>query len=1338
MNMFSGAVFKAGLLACLYIVTGKIGLALAVPPGYATMIWPPSGIALGMLVLYGWRLWPGVLAGSFLLNAHVSGVFSFSDFSLDFSRAGAPFFIAVGSTLQSVAGSLLIRKIIGVPLDLKRTGDVFGIFLIGGPVTCVIASTIGAGTLYFYRLIPAGSFVENWFSWWTGDVFGIVVFLPLVLLFPGGEGPRVRWKGTLFGSLPFLSIVAVVIPLGMTFYLWKMTAEQTWQQADSEFRRLAQENESALRYRMVSYGHALVGGLGYFQNVPDLTRKRWNSYVSVIPLRENYPGINGIGVIYPVPDKDLKSFIARARQDGAPDFSVHPRTQDLPHYVIKYIYPEGDNGPAIGLDIGFEENRRQAAELARDTGYPVITRKILLVQDKSRSPGFLLLYPVYDEAARIRTRDQRRAALRGWVYAPFIAQNFLKSLTIAQGQDFQLRIYDGGEERPENLIYDSGGVKDHVPAYTIRNRIGIMQREWLVVWDSTSDFERKSASREPLIILVWGLFFTGMFSLFLVTFSIRRLTTLEYLVSERAYIFPLLVFGVSFCGTLYLGKVTKDHERHHISTLVDGYAERLSSVIFVDTKEVILALQRLGDRWSVSGGTDKKIWDADTRNYIRDFPSLKTIVRIDRDNYVRWISPLEGLESQVGLNVADTPEKAKDLREAAGNSRILVSAPLTLTRGTKGILVYVPVKAGGRPDGFIVGALSTQQLFSDLLVREQLEAFNLRVNYKGEAVYDTSMSGDEPSPSLEAQKPFSIGDRRFSFTLSPTDAYIESHESHTGILPQTIVVVGFFISLLLSVTTRTILVARIRAAYLKDARIAAEAANDAKSQFLSNISHEIRTPLNGVLTTAELLEKTPLDGRQKKYLDIIRNAGALLFNLLNDVLDLSKIEMHRFELNESPYNLRKTINFTADLFRTAAIQKGLRLNVRISPDLPEYVLGDVHRFSQILSNLIGNAIKYTEKGGIEVHARMQDSEGRPSLRIDVHDTGIGVPEKLLGVIFDRFTQAHETTRIAGTGLGLAICKSLVGLMGGEIGVTSEEGKGSTFWFTLPLRPQSAPTEESAADPVSDGAGVKGCKVLLAEDVEANRVVIADMLSWLGCSVDVAENGQEALECCAGTQYDLIFMDCNMPVMNGYDATRKIRELYGPDVPVVAVSAHAFVQDIRQCHDAGMNDYVQKPVRSADLLRVLNKWARGRAAARDGQDEDSPASSAVSPVAAREESGAEALRFDPSSLQDLTGGDAKKQEKFISMILRNADTLHAEIGEAYESGDPETLRERAHALKSVAAQAGGNALSAVCLQLEKSGVEAGAEDVGSIIMRFEQEYGYFKGILEDLLARARAS
>ena len=498
---------------------------------------------------------------------------------------------------------------------------------------------------------------------------------------------------------------------------------------------------------------------------------------------------------------------------------------------------------------------------------------------------------------------------------------------------------------------------------------------------------------------------------------------------------------------------------------------------------------------------------------------------------------------------------------------------------------------------------------------------------------------------------------------------------------------GLVIALLMAMVARFILISSIRAAYLKKAMNEADSANKAKSLFLSNISHEIRTPLNGILATTELLGKTTLDGKQKRYLDIVHNSGELLFNLLNDVLDISKIEMHKLELHIGPFNLHETISLAMDLFISAARKKGIEMDTFISSDLPLWVYGDRHRLTQILTNLIGNAVKYTEKGHISISASKTELG---EIYIEVSDTGIGIPSESLDKIFDRFSQAHAMPTITGTGLGLAICKSLVEMMGGEVGVRSVEREGSTFWLKVPLREASAEHGSIAAeagDDTSKHAMQYNYKILLAEDVEANREIISDMFSYLGCHTDMAENGAVALDLSLRNRYDLIFMDCNMPVMDGYEASRRLRETHGQEIPIIAISAHAFTEDIKKCYDVGMNDYVSKPVKIDDLEKALQKHGP-----RKGENKMHKEENQIPPVN-------ENAIIDLSPLREWVGSDTQRLSKIVSMTLQNSRDLYNKMIEGYNHDDRDSLRDSAHALKSIAAQVGGTSLSDLCKDIE---------------------------------------
>lgn len=496
---------------------------------------------------------------------------------------------------------------------------------------------------------------------------------------------------------------------------------------------------------------------------------------------------------------------------------------------------------------------------------------------------------------------------------------------------------------------------------------------------------------------------------------------------------------------------------------------------------------------------------------------------------------------------------------------------------------------------------------------------------------------------------------------------------------------------------------------LETARKVAEDANQAKSQFLATMSHEIRTPLNGVLATAELLSETETSPRQKKYIGIIRNSGELLLSLLNDILDFAKIEAGRIEIHPGISNLKQAFEDTCTLFAAQADSKALAFSFTLDARVPAYVIADIFRLRQVMANLISNAVKYTERGHVDVLLTARDSENGPLLCFSVTDTGRGIPKESLGLVFDKFTQIHRNAAIGGTGLGLPICQSLVELMGGKISVESQVGQGSTFSFWIPLVPVAESDARIVAQLEIRENSHSGCQVLLAEDVEINQFVITEMLEGLGCSVTVAENGQVALDKAVSGNFDVVFMDCNMPVMDGYTATRRLREAGLAALPIIAVTAHAMAEEKQKCLDAGMSDFVSKPVRKHDLARILDQWHVGSAVDRA----DQPAQAVVAPAEPD---------FDPVPLTDwLNGPSPEKARRMIELTLKDSARLYGEIETAVTSRDAALLADSAHALKSVSAQVGATALSALCRVLEKNGKSGELEDVIETFSSFKIAY-----------------
>lgn len=528
-----------------------------------------------------------------------------------------------------------------------------------------------------------------------------------------------------------------------------------------------------------------------------------------------------------------------------------------------------------------------------------------------------------------------------------------------------------------------------------------------------------------------------------------------------------------------------------------------------------------------------------------------------------------------------------------------------------------------------------------------------------------------------------------------------------------------------------------------DAQKKAEAANMAKSEFLANMSHELRTPMNGIIGMCEFLLDSALDEEQRDHAETLRGSGENLLSLLNDILDISKIEAGELELELVPFHTGTAIQQMMQLFVPVASKQGIELSLSRDEKVPSTLIGDLGRIQQILRNLISNALKFTEKGGVQIFLKTAFEEGEPYLFVAVQDTGIGIPDDKKSSIFEKFTQADNsvTREYGGTGLGLAITQQLVEMMDGKIGVDSVVGKGSTFWFTIPLS-----IAEDDMKPVnlfdknrdfSQDELKTDMHILAVDDHPVNQKFVQKLLKKLGFKhVDLAENGKQALQMINDNEYDLVLMDCQMPELDGYEATQQLRRKEeGTDnhLNVIALTANAMVGDKEKCLKAGMDDYLSKPIKPDALADMLKKYAVSKTEVDTPTAETDEIVTSDKEGEGETENDAGTEQVSPPVDMDhfllFTDGDPEEEKELLELFFDQAELSINELTESCDDENSDAWMKAAHRIKGSAANLGAGKMAEICENAETNyevGVGEKQEMLNHINAELKKIQEFFKG------------
>ena len=977
-----------------------------------------------------------------------------------------------------------------------------------------------------------------------------------------------------FRLLPWL---VLAIGMGLTAWQWHVARLTHETYLKEEFSFLANDVVRKIESRINRYKQALQGTAALFASAGEVDRSKFGTYVTELRLGENYPGIQGVGFAKWIPAGERQQLVDNVRQEGFADFTIRPEGVREAYTSVIYLEPfDARNRRAFGYDMYSEPTRRAAMQQARDERRPVISGRVRLLQEdgKAEQAGFLMYLPVYrhDRLDTIGSVAGRQESLAGWVYAPFRMNDLMDGIFGAQRYDINaavnLEVHDGAA--PGEALYRDHPHDDshRQSAFSIVKTIKVAGRDWTLRLHSRPAFDSRLSSVNATRVLVMGSVLSVlMFAVVWLLMNGRR--------HARDYAVQLI------------GQIRESESRFR--NLADA------SPTLIWTYDVDEERFWFNHPWYVfTGGSlgedsntllfghvhpdDVEVRRKKTAQTLNEHIPFQYEYRLRRhDGKYRWM---------LAMGVPRFDEQNRFVG--------LVASCFDITE-QKEAMEHVL-----REQAFVKGLINATPepiFFKDAELRflgcnHACEALLGMTEQEIRGRMNSELMPPEISHKLDGQDAEAMlsGETKyFQDWLAYPDGRHAIFETTLTPLRLPDGTAGALIGILHDQTASW-----ESANALRQAKRDAEAANEAKSLFLANMSHEIRTPMNGILGMSELLLDTKLDKEQRDYLHMLKGSAENLLKVINDILDFSKIESGMMDIEAIDFSLSMVMEDCMQAISLQAFRKGLELTYEIDNRVLDVLVGDPVRLRQVLLNLVGNAIKFTEAGEVDVTVDIErQDEDQMCLHFAVRDTGAGIAEERLRHVFEAFAQADASTtrKYGGTGLGLSICRRLVELMGGHIWVDSRVGQGSTFHFTASfIRGHESLLPRSARS--GSGVGLDGISVLVADDNATNRRILENTLRVWGMNPTVVEDGKSALKALRATRdegksFGLMVLDVNMPGINGFGVVEQV--IVDPALsttPILLLTSGAEMDEMARCRQLGVASCLTKPVSRERLYEAV--------------------------------------------------------------------------------------------------------------------------------------------------------